>query len=52
MNGKFRSNRVKQVLADLALTQLANRPVQMLSPAEYRRVIIGAQMIKDPRKGH
>ncbi|KAK7063157.1 ATP-binding cassette sub- G member 5 [Halocaridina rubra] len=44
----MRSNRVRQVLADLTLTQVANRSVDHLTPSEYRRLVIGVQLIKDP----
>merc|ERR1712013_356087 len=40
--------RVKQVLADLALTQLANHSVETLTKAEYRRLVIGVQLVRDP----
>lgn len=48
IGSSVRSSRVRQVLADLALTQVANRPVDQLTPSEYRRLIIGIQLIKDP----
>ncbi|KAB7497360.1 ATP-binding cassette sub-family G member 5, partial [Armadillidium nasatum] len=48
MTSKYRESRVKQVLADLALIHVANRKVENLTPSEYRRVVIGVQMIKDP----
>jgi len=40
--------RVKQVLADLALTNLANHSVETLTSAEYRRLVIGVQLVRDP----
>merc|ERR1712012_1439421 len=40
--------RVKQVLADLALTNLANHSVETLTKAEYRRLVIGVQLVRDP----
>ena len=40
--------RVKVVLADLALTQLANRSVESLTTPEYRRLTIGIQLVRDP----
>ena len=43
-----KSGRVKQVLADLALTQVSNRNVESLSTSEYRRVMIGVQLVRDP----
>ena len=48
MTSKYQQSRVKQVLADLTLMDVANRPVEFLTPSEYRRVVIGVQMIKDP----
>ncbi|KAK3930702.1 ATP-binding cassette sub-family G member 5 [Frankliniella fusca] len=44
----MRSSRVKQVLADLALTQVANRTRSQLTASEYRRLSIGLQLIRDP----
>jgi len=43
-----KNSRVKQVLADLALSQFANRAVATLSQSEYRRLIIGTQLVRDP----
>ena len=40
--------RVKQVLADLALGQIANHSVESLTKAEYRRLMIGVQLVRDP----
>ena len=40
--------RVKQVLADLALSQVSNRTVDSLNASEYRRVAIGVQLVRDP----
>ncbi|KAK4297641.1 hypothetical protein Pmani_029960 [Petrolisthes manimaculis] len=48
IGSSLRSSRVRQVLADLALTQVANRSVDQLTPSEYRRLVIGVQLIKDP----
>ncbi|XP_050735234.1 ATP-binding cassette sub-family G member 5-like [Eriocheir sinensis] len=48
IGSSLRSARVRQVLADLALTQVANRMVDQLTPSEYRRLVIGVQLIKDP----
>jgi len=39
---------VKVVLADLALTQVSNRPVSSLTTPEYRRLCIGVQLVRDP----
>ena len=35
-----------QVLADLALTNLANHSVETLTKAEYRRLVIGVQLVR------
>lgn len=40
--------RVKQVLADLALSPVANRYVETLTQSEYRRLTIGVQLVRDP----
>ena len=39
---------MKVVLADLALTQVSNRPVSSLTTPEYRRLCIGVQLVRDP----
>ena len=39
---------MKQVMADLALTQVANRAVGDLTQSEYRRLMIGVQLVRDP----
>lgn len=41
-------SRMKQVMADLALTQVANRAVSDLTQSEYRRLMIGVQLVRDP----
>ena len=38
--------RVKQVLADLAMTQLSAHSVETLTRAEYRRLMIGVQLVR------
>ena len=40
--------RVKQVMADLALAHVANRGVDQLNPSEYRRLVIGTNLLRDP----
>ena len=35
-----------QVLADLALTNLANHSVETLTKAEYRRLVVGVQLVR------
>jgi ABC-type multidrug transport system ATPase subunit len=42
------SNRERQVLADLALSQVANRRVDTLTTSEHRRLMIGTQLVRDP----
>lgn len=37
-------------MADLALSQVANKSVENLSQSEYRRLMIGIQLIRDPGK--
>ena len=43
---------MKQVMADLALTQVANRAIGDLTQSEYRRLMIGVQLVKDPGNKH
>ncbi|XP_015114781.1 ATP-binding cassette sub-family G member 5 [Diachasma alloeum] len=47
-NLSSRELRVRQTLADLALSQVANRSVNDLTRAEYRRLMLGVQLAKDP----
>lgn len=44
----IKRSRIKQVLADLALTSLGNHSVNTLNDSEARRLAIGLQMIRDP----
>lgn len=37
-------------MADLALSQVANKCIEDLTRSEYRRLMIGVQLIKDPGK--
>lgn len=48
LTGYLKKSKVKQVMADLALSQVANRCTENLSQSEYRRLMIGVQLIKDP----
>lgn len=48
LTGYLKKSKVKQVMADLALSQVSNRCVENLTKSEYRRLIIGVQLIKDP----
>ncbi|KAK0166644.1 hypothetical protein PV327_004136 [Microctonus hyperodae] len=43
-----RELRIRQTLADLALSQVANRSVNDLTKPEYRRLMLGVQLAKDP----
>ncbi|KAJ8944045.1 hypothetical protein NQ318_016243 [Aromia moschata] len=48
LTGYLKKSKVKQVMADLALSQVANRCTEYLTQSEYRRLMIGIQLIKDP----
>ncbi|XP_072940195.1 ATP-binding cassette sub-family G member 5 [Epargyreus clarus] len=48
ISGYLKSSKVKQVMADLALSQVANKCVTSLTKSEYRRLVIGVQLIRDP----
>ncbi|XP_044266186.1 ATP-binding cassette sub-family G member 5 [Tribolium madens] len=48
LTGYLKKSKVKQVMADLALSQVANRCTENLTQSEYRRLMIGIQLIKDP----
>ncbi|CAH0555159.1 unnamed protein product [Brassicogethes aeneus] len=48
LTGYQKKTKVKQIMADLALSQVANRCSENLTKSEYRRLIIGVQLIKDP----
>ncbi|KAF7273656.1 hypothetical protein GWI33_013642, partial [Rhynchophorus ferrugineus] len=48
LTGYLKKSKVKQVMADLALSQVSNRCVEKLTKSEYRRLMIGIQLIKDP----
>lgn len=50
LTGYLKRSKVKQVMADLALSQVSNRCVENLTKSEYRRLMIGIQLIKDPGK--
>ena len=40
-----KSTRVKQVMADLALMHVEHRGVEQLTQSEYRRLVIGTQLV-------
>lgn len=42
------STRVRQMLSDLALNQVAHHSVSSLNKSQYRRLVIGVQLIKEP----
>ena len=48
MSSYVKTARVKQVLADLALSPVAGHQVETLSQSEYRRLAIGVQLVRDP----
>ncbi|KAJ8912923.1 hypothetical protein NQ315_017253 [Exocentrus adspersus] len=48
LTGYLKKSKVKQVMADLALSQVSNRCTDNLTQSEYRRLMIGVQLIKDP----
>nr|CAH7724920.1 unnamed protein product [Callosobruchus chinensis] len=48
ISGYLKKSKVKQVMADLALSQVANKCTEDLTLSEYRRLTIGIQLIKDP----
>ncbi|XP_028034741.1 ATP-binding cassette sub-family G member 5 [Bombyx mandarina] len=48
ISGYLKSSKVKQVMADMALSQVANKCVTNLTKSEYRRLVIGVQLIRDP----
>ncbi|XP_037093116.1 ATP-binding cassette sub-family G member 5-like [Pollicipes pollicipes] len=48
ISGGVKAARVKQVMADMALTNVSNRGVEDLTASEYKRLVIGVQLIRDP----
>ncbi|KAL1439395.1 hypothetical protein MTO96_010215 [Rhipicephalus appendiculatus] len=48
VSGSVKRGRVKQVMADLALNQVANKEVSSLSINEYRRLSIAVELVRDP----
>ncbi|KAK9502574.1 hypothetical protein O3M35_011324 [Rhynocoris fuscipes] len=42
------STRVRQMLGDLALNQVSHHSVSSLNTSQYRRLVIGVQLIKEP----
>lgn len=50
LGGYLKSSKVRQVLADLALSQVAHKRVEYLNISEARRLAIGIQLVRDPGK--
>lgn len=50
LSGYLKSSKVRQVLADLALSQVAHKRVEYLNMSEARRLSIGIQLVRDPGK--
>lgn len=48
LSGYLKKAKVKQVMADLVLSQVSNKCVEDLTKSEYRRLMIGVQLIKEP----
>lgn len=46
-NGYSKSSKVRQILADLALSQVANKRVEYLNISERRRLAIGVQLVRE-----
>lgn len=52
LGGYLKSSKVRQVLADLALSQVAHKRVEYLNISEARRLAIGIQLVRDPGELH
>lgn len=52
LGGYLKSSKVRQVLADLALSQVAHKRVEYLNISEARRLAIGIQLVRDPGALH
>lgn len=48
LRGYIKHSKVRQVLADLALSQVAGKRVEYLTTSEARRLAIGIQLVRDP----
>ena len=48
ISGGVKAARVKQVMADMALNNVSNRGVEDLTASEYKRLVIGVQLMRDP----
>ncbi|CAO1427804.1 unnamed protein product [Diamesa hyperborea] len=48
LSGYLKSSKVRQIMADLALSQVSNKKVENLNISEKRRLAIGIQLVRDP----
>lgn len=48
LTGYIKNSKVRQVLADLALSQVSAKRVDYLTTSEARRLAIGIQLVRDP----
>lgn len=48
LSGYLKTSKVRQILADLALSQVSNKKVENLTISEKRRLAIGMQLVRDP----
>ncbi|XP_063705688.1 ATP-binding cassette sub-family G member 5 [Culicoides brevitarsis] len=48
LSGYLKSSKVRQILADLALSQVSSKRVEYLNISEKRRLAIGVQLVRDP----
>ena len=48
LSGYLKSSKIRQVLADMALSQVANKKVENLNISEQRRLSIAVQLVRDP----
>lgn len=48
LSGYLKTSKVRQILADLALSQVSNKKVENLNISERRRLAIGIQLVRDP----
>lgn len=46
-NGYSKGSKVRQILADLALSQVSNKRVEYLNLSEKRRLAIGVQLVRE-----
>lgn len=48
LTGYLKVSKVRQVMADLALSQVSSKRVENLTLSELRRLAIGVQLVRDP----